>query len=52
MTASAREQAKEVKKDGDNYGSAALEFAVAYHRMASEAPYGNNRAFFRTVTPK
>lgn len=32
--ASAREQAKEVKKAGDNYGSAALEFAVAYHRAA------------------
>jgi DNA-binding PadR family transcriptional regulator len=32
--AAAREQAKEVKKDGDNYGSAALEFAVAYHKAA------------------
>jgi DNA-binding PadR family transcriptional regulator len=32
--ASAREQAKEVKKAGDNYGSAALEFAVAYHKAA------------------
>ena len=32
--AAAREQAKDVKKAGDNYGSAALEFAVAYHRAA------------------
>lgn len=32
--ASAREQAKEVKKAGDNYGAAALEFAAAYHKAA------------------
>ncbi|MEH1128504.1 PadR family transcriptional regulator [Micromonospora sp. CPCC 206061] len=32
--AAAREQAKEVKKEGDNYGAAALEFAVAYHKAA------------------
>ncbi|WP_033339902.1 PadR family transcriptional regulator [Catenuloplanes japonicus] len=32
--ASAREQAKEAKKDGDNYGASALEFAVAYHKAA------------------
>ena len=31
---SAREQAKEAKKAGDNYGAAALEFAVAYHKAA------------------
>jgi DNA-binding PadR family transcriptional regulator len=30
----AREQAKESKKNGDDYGSAALEFAVAYHKAA------------------
>lgn len=32
--AAARDQAKDVKKEGDNYGSAALEFAVAYHKAA------------------
>jgi DNA-binding PadR family transcriptional regulator len=32
--ASAREQAKEAKKAGDEYGAAALEFAVAYHKAA------------------
>ena len=32
--AMAREQAKEAKKNGDAYGSAALEFAVAYHKAA------------------
>lgn len=32
--ASAREQAKEVKKAGDSFGAAALEFAVAYHKAA------------------
>ena len=31
---SARDQAKEAKKTGDNYGAAALEFAVAYHKAA------------------
>jgi DNA-binding PadR family transcriptional regulator len=30
----AREQAKEVKKEGDEYGAAALDFAVAYHKAA------------------
>ena len=30
----AKEQAKEAKKNGDAYGSAALEFAVAYHKAA------------------
>ena len=30
----ARDQAREAKKAGDNYGAAALEFAVAYHRAA------------------
>jgi DNA-binding PadR family transcriptional regulator len=30
----AREQAKEAKKTGDDYGAAALEFAVGYHRAA------------------
>jgi DNA-binding PadR family transcriptional regulator len=30
----AREQAKEAKKAGDDYGAAALEFAVGYHRAA------------------
>ena len=29
-----REQAKQAKKDGDNYGAAALEFAVGYHKAA------------------
>jgi DNA-binding PadR family transcriptional regulator len=29
-----REQAKQVKADGDNYGAAALEFAVGYHKAA------------------
>jgi DNA-binding PadR family transcriptional regulator len=32
--ASARDQAKEAKRVGDNYGAAALEFAVAYHKAA------------------
>ncbi|HEY3009894.1 MAG TPA: helix-turn-helix transcriptional regulator [Micromonosporaceae bacterium] len=32
--ASARDQARDAKKAGDEYGSAALEFAVAYHRAA------------------
>jgi DNA-binding PadR family transcriptional regulator len=32
--ASAREQARETRKNGDEYGAAALEFAVAYHRAA------------------
>src|SRR3982751_3930355 len=32
--AEAREQAKEVKKAGDEFGASALEFAVAYHRAA------------------
>ena len=32
--AAVREQAKEVKKAGDQYGAAALEFAVAYHKAA------------------
>ncbi|HZN16779.1 MAG TPA: helix-turn-helix transcriptional regulator [Micromonosporaceae bacterium] len=32
--ASAREQAKDAKKDGDGYGAAALEFAIGYHRAA------------------
>jgi DNA-binding PadR family transcriptional regulator len=32
--ASARDQAREVKKAGDQFGAAALEFAVAYHRAA------------------
>ena len=30
----AREQAKEAKRAGDDYGAAALEFAVSYHRAA------------------
>jgi DNA-binding PadR family transcriptional regulator len=30
----AREQAKEAKKNGDDFGAASLEFAVAYHRAA------------------
>ena len=30
----AREAAKEAKKNGDDYGAAALEFAVGYHRSA------------------
>src|SRR5262245_6085699 len=29
-----REQAKQAKTDGDNYGAAALEFAVGYHKAA------------------
>ena len=29
-----REQAKQVKAEGDNYGAAALEFAVSYHKAA------------------
>jgi DNA-binding PadR family transcriptional regulator len=29
-----REQARQAKADGDNYGAAALEFAVSYHRAA------------------
>jgi DNA-binding PadR family transcriptional regulator len=29
-----REQAKQVKAEGDNYGAAALEFAVGYHKAA------------------
>jgi DNA-binding PadR family transcriptional regulator len=29
-----REQARLVKADGDNYGAAALEFAVSYHKAA------------------
>ncbi len=32
--AMAREQAKDAKKNGDAYGAAALEFAVAYHKAA------------------
>ncbi|MEV6299555.1 PadR family transcriptional regulator [Actinoplanes sp. NPDC051861] len=32
--AMAKEQAKEAKKNGDPYGAAALEFAVAYHKAA------------------
>ncbi|MEJ3741857.1 PadR family transcriptional regulator [Actinomycetes bacterium KLBMP 9797] len=32
--AAARDQAKEAKKDGDEFGSAALEFAAAYHKAA------------------
>ena len=32
--AEVREQAKEAKKDGDDYGAAALEFAVGYHKAA------------------
>ena len=32
--AESREQAKEVKKAGDDFGASALEFAVAYHRAA------------------
>jgi DNA-binding PadR family transcriptional regulator len=32
--ASTREQAREARKAGDEYGSAALDFAVAYHRAA------------------
>jgi hypothetical protein len=30
----AREQAKEAKKAGDDFGAAALEFAIGYHRAA------------------
>src|SRR5262245_40332543 len=29
-----KEQAKQSKTDGDNYGAAALEFAVSYHKAA------------------
>lgn len=29
-----REQAKEAKKEGDDYGAAALEFAAGYHKAA------------------
>jgi DNA-binding PadR family transcriptional regulator len=29
-----REQAKQAKTDGDNYGAAALEFAIGYHKAA------------------
>jgi DNA-binding PadR family transcriptional regulator len=29
-----REQAKQAKADGDNYGAAALEFAIGYHKAA------------------
>lgn len=32
--AATREQAKEAKREGDDYGAAALEFAVGYHRAA------------------
>jgi DNA-binding PadR family transcriptional regulator len=32
--ASAREQVKDAKKAGDNFGASALEFAVAYHKAA------------------
>jgi hypothetical protein len=32
--ASSREQAREARKAGDDYGAAALEFAVAYHKAA------------------
>ncbi|MEV0896324.1 PadR family transcriptional regulator [Actinoplanes sp. NPDC049802] len=32
--AMAKEQAKEAKKNGDQFGAAALEFAVAYHKAA------------------
>jgi DNA-binding PadR family transcriptional regulator len=32
--AEARDQAKEAKKDGDDYAAAALEFAIGYHRSA------------------
>ena len=32
--AEVREQAKDAKKEGDNYDAAALEFAVAYHKAA------------------
>ncbi len=32
--AQVRDQVKESKKDGDDYGAAALEFATAYHRAA------------------
>jgi DNA-binding PadR family transcriptional regulator len=29
-----KEQAKQAKSDGDNYGAAALEFAISYHKAA------------------
>lgn len=32
--AEARDAAKDTKKDGDEYGNAALEFAISYHRAA------------------
>ncbi|HEX5539998.1 MAG TPA: PadR family transcriptional regulator [Micromonospora sp.] len=32
--ASAREQVREAKREGDTFGAAALEFAVGYHRAA------------------
>ena len=32
--AKAREEAKEAKKNGDDYGAAALDFAVGYHKAA------------------
>lgn len=32
--ARSRDQAKEAKKEGDDYGAAALEFAIGYHKAA------------------
>lgn len=32
--AQVREQARETKRDGDEYGAAALDFAIAYHKAA------------------
>jgi DNA-binding PadR family transcriptional regulator len=32
--ARSRDQAKEAKKEGDEYGAAALEFAIGYHKAA------------------
>jgi DNA-binding PadR family transcriptional regulator len=32
--ARSRDQAREAKKEGDNFGAAALEFAIGYHRAA------------------
>jgi hypothetical protein len=32
--ARSRDQAKEAKKEGDDYGAVALEFAIGYHKAA------------------
>ena len=52
--AAIREQAKEAKKDGDDYGAAALEFAVGYHKAAlawlKAAPAADDRTRLRIRT--